>query len=110
MWHSDSEDGNWYSCPTPRQYSTFSQIELVFSECYQTLVTAHLQFEKASVLTMEYPIELLTLHKLVNIIEQGKFVLTQQRYWDYFHLLEYKNATISVCKIKIPTNAFLFLP
>lgn len=58
-------------------YSTaLSQVERGFPDCYQTLAAVHLLYEKASALTMGYPVQILTHHKLVNLVEKGKFVLT----------------------------------
>ncbi|CAL9692543.1 unnamed protein product [Knipowitschia caucasica] len=82
-----------------------SPVEMGLPECYQNLAAAHLLYEKASALTMGYPIEIMTHHKLVNLLEKGKFVLTAQRLTEYHLLVDYPDVTIRVCKVKNPADS-----
>lgn len=84
--------------------AALSPVEIGLPECYRHLATAHLLCEKASALTMGYPIEILTHHKLVNLIKKGKSVLMTQRLTEYHLLLEYPDVTIRVCKVKNPAD------
>ena len=55
--------------------------------CYQGLAAVHYVYEKAS--TMMYPVIIYTHHKVSELIEQGKFVLTPARVNSYRMLLTY---------------------
>lgn len=44
--------------------------------CYQGMAALYYAYNKASSLTMGYPITIYTHHKVTELVEQGKFVLT----------------------------------
>lgn len=53
---------------------------------------------------MGYPVTIYTHHKTVELIEQGKFVLTQARILAYSTLLTYPDVTIKRCKTVNPAE------
>ncbi len=65
--------------------------------CQQGLAAAYYAYEKATTITMGYPVTIYTHHKVVELIEQGKFVLTQARILAYSSLLAYPDVTIKQC-------------
>ncbi len=60
----------------------------------QGLAALYYAFKKASTITMEYPVTVYTHHKIVELIEQGKFVLTQARILAYSSLHTFPDVTI----------------
>ncbi len=53
---------------------------------------------------MGYPVTIYTHHKIVELIEQGKFVLTQARILAYSSLLTYPDVTIKQCHTVNPAE------
>lgn len=66
--------------------------------CYQQgLVALYYVYEKACTITMGYPVITYTLHKVVELLEQGRFILTQAGNLAYMSLFTYPDITIKHC-------------
>ncbi len=80
-------------------YSTkLDNVAQGYPPCYQQgLAAVHYAYEKVSTITMGYPVTIYTHHKTVELIEQGKFVLTPARILAYSSLLTYPDVTIKRC-------------
>ena len=50
-----------------------------YPPCYQGLAAVQYAYDKASTITMGYPVTIHTHHKVTELIEKGKFVLTNSR-------------------------------
>lgn len=87
-------------------YSTkLDMVAQGYPPCYQQgLAAVHYAYEKASVVTMGYPIIIYTHHKVAELLEQGRFVLTQARSLTYLSLLTYPDITIKRCSTVNPAN------
>jgi hypothetical protein len=66
---------------------------------YQRLAALHYSYDKVSTITMGYPVTIHTHHKIVELIEQGTFVLTNARTLKYMTLLTYPDVSIKICTI-----------
>lgn len=75
----------------------------------QGIAAVYYAYDKASTLTMGYPIIIYTHHKTTDLIEKGKFVLTQARILAYSLLLTYPDITIKRCNTVNPAE-FIPLP
>ncbi len=76
--------------------------------CYQKgLAAVYFAYEKASTKTMGYPVIIYTHHKVAELLEQGKFVLTPSRRIAYSTLLTFPDITIKRCITVNPAN---FIP
>lgn len=53
---------------------------------------------------MGYPVTILTHHKIVELINQGKFVVIQARCLQYIPLQTYPDVTIKRCSTTNPAN------
>ncbi len=53
---------------------------------------------------MGYPVTIYTHHKFVELLEQGKFVLTQARIMAYSSLLTYPDVTVKRCRTVNPAE------
>ena len=79
-------------------YSTkLDDVAAGFPLCFQGLAAVWWAYEKAATVTMGYPIEIHTHHKIAELIEQGKFVLTPARLHNYLMLTTYPDITIVKC-------------
>ncbi len=87
-------------------YSTkLDNVAQGYPPCYQQGPAAiYYACEKASTITMGYPVTIYTHHKIVELIEQGKFVLTQARILAYSSLLTYPDVTIKQCHTVNPAE------
>lgn len=87
-------------------YSTkLDNVAQGYSPCYQQgLAAVHYAYEKASTITMGYPLIIYAHHKIVKLIEQVKFVLTQARILAYSSLLTYPDITIKRCNTVNPAE------
>lgn len=68
-----------------------------YPPCYQGLAALHYAYEKASSVTMGYPVILYTHHKVVELLEKGKFVLMPARIVMFQMLLTFSDITIQRC-------------
>ena len=68
-----------------------------YPPCYQGLAAVQYAYDKASSITMGYPVTIRTHHKITELIEKGKFVLTDARLLDYLALLTFPDVTIERC-------------
>ncbi|XP_048867231.1 uncharacterized protein LOC125740321 [Brienomyrus brachyistius] len=73
--------------------------------CFQGVVAAYLGYEKATAITMGYPVTIYTSHKVVDLIDKGKFVLTPARQLAYFAFLTYPDVTIKRCTTVNPADS-----
>lgn len=79
-------------------YSTaYSDVEMGLPLCYQALVGVYLMYEKASSVTMGYPLTILCHHSVRIILNYGKYMLTMPRLRDYHRLLEQEDVTLIRC-------------
>ncbi len=79
-----------------------------YPPCYQQgLAAVYFAYEKASTITMGYPVTIYTHHKVTELLEQGKFVLTPSRCIAYSTLLTFSDITIKRCTTVNPAN---FIP
>lgn len=86
-------------------YSTaFSDVEMGLSLCYRALVGVYLMYEKASSVTMGYPITILCHHSLRNLLNYGKYTLTMSRLRDYHRLVEQPDVTLIRCSTINPAE------
>ncbi len=87
-------------------YSTkLDNVAQGYPTCYQQrLAAVYYAYEKASTLTMGYPVTIYTHHKIVELLEQGKFVLTQARILAYSTLLTYPDVTVKRCRTVNPAE------
>ncbi len=66
-----------------------------YPPCYQQgLAAVYFAYEKASTITMGYPVTIYTHHKVTELLELGKFVLTPSRCIAYSTLLTFSDITI----------------
>ncbi|XP_036001791.1 protein NYNRIN-like [Fundulus heteroclitus] len=72
--------------------------------CYQGLAAVYYAYEKASTITMGYPVTIQTHHKITELINQGKFVMTQARCLQYMPLLTYPDVTVQRCTTNNPAD------
>ncbi|XP_056592765.1 uncharacterized protein LOC130411831 [Triplophysa dalaica] len=86
-------------------YSTkLDSVAQGYPPCYQGLAAVYYAYEKASTLTMGYPVIIYAHHKVVEMLEQGRFVLTQARTLAYSALLTYPDVTLKYCATVNPAN------
>lgn len=79
-----------------------------YPPCYQQgLAAVYFAYDKASTVTMGYPVIIYTHHKVAELLERGRFVLTQARCLTYSTLLTYPDITIKRCTTTNPAN---FIP
>lgn len=95
--------------PQPIAYYSvaYSEVEMGYAPCYRALSGVYLMYEKASALTMGYPVTILTHHSLRNLLNHGKYTLTMPRLRDYHRLLEQEDVTLVRCNTINPAE---FLP
>ncbi|KAI3367264.1 hypothetical protein L3Q82_008151 [Scortum barcoo] len=87
-------------------YSTaYSEVELGLPLCYRAMVGVYLMYEKASSVTMGYPVTILTHHSLRNLLNHGKYTLTMPRLRDYYRLLEQEDVTLAKCATVNPAES-----
>ncbi len=87
-------------------YSTkLDNVAQGYPPCYQQgLAAVYYAYEKASTLIMGYPVTIYTHHKIVELLEQGKFVLTQAQILAYSSLLAYPDVTVKRCRTVNPAE------
>ncbi|XP_034150968.1 uncharacterized protein LOC114829948 [Esox lucius] len=86
-------------------YSTkLDSVAQGYPPCYQGLAAVQYAYDKASTITMGYPVIIHTHHKVTELIERGKFVLTNARLLDYLPLLTYPDITIKKCTTVNPAE------
>ncbi|XP_034146322.1 uncharacterized protein LOC117593883 [Esox lucius] len=86
-------------------YSTkLDSVAQGYPPCYQGLAAVQYAYDKASTITMGYPVIIHTHHKVTELIEHGKFVLTNARLLDYLPLLTYPDITIKKCTTVNPAE------
>lgn len=86
-------------------YSTaYSGVEMGLPPCFRALVGAYLMYEKASSVTMGYPVTILCHHSLRNLLNYGKYTLTMPRLRDYHRLLEQEDVTVVRCTTANPAE------
>ena len=92
--------------PQPVSYysTAFSEVELGLPLCYRALVGVNLMYEKASSITMGYPVTILTHHSLRNLLNRGRYTLTMPRLRDYHRLLEQEDVTLARCNTVNPAE------
>ncbi len=85
--------------PQPISYysTAFSEVELGLPLCYRAMVGVSLMYDKASSVTMGYPVTILTHHSLRNLLNYGKYTLSMPRLRDYHRLLEQEDVTVVRC-------------
>ncbi|XP_041854876.1 uncharacterized protein LOC121648678 [Melanotaenia boesemani] len=76
--------------------------------CYQGLAAVHMAYEKASAITKSYPVVIYTHHKITELINHSKLVLTTARCLQYLPLLTYPDVTIKRCETTNPANMLPF--
>lgn len=76
--------------------------------CYQGVAELHYAYNKATLLTMGYPIIIYTHHKIVELVDQGRFVLTTPRTLQYCALITYPDVTIARCTTVNPADNIPF--
>lgn len=61
--------------PQPISYysTAYSDVELGLPLCYRAMVGVYLMYDKASTVTMGYPVTILTHHSLRNLLNYGKY-------------------------------------
>ena len=57
-----------------------------------------------STITKGYPVIILTHHKISELINQGKYVVTQARCLQFMHLLMYPDVRIQKCTTSNPAD------
>lgn len=87
-------------------YSTkLDNVAQGYPPCYQQgLAAVYFAYDKASAITMGYPVTIYTHHKTAELLEKGRFVLTQARSLAYSTLLTYPDITIKRCTTTNPAN------
>uniref|UniRef100_A0A3B1IGT4 ribonuclease H n=1 Tax=Astyanax mexicanus TaxID=7994 RepID=A0A3B1IGT4_ASTMX len=92
--------------PQPISYysTAYSEVELGLPLCYRAMVGVYLMYEKASAITMGYPVTILTHHSLRNLLNHGKYTLTMSRLRDYYRLLEQEDITLVRCATVNPAE------
>ncbi|XP_078057621.1 uncharacterized protein LOC144482328 isoform X1 [Mustelus asterias] len=86
-------------------YSTkLDDVALGYPPCYQDLAAAWWAYEKAATITMGYLINIHVHHKVAELIEQGKFVLTPARIHHYRMLTTFPDITIIKCNRVNPAD------
>ncbi|XP_072896653.1 uncharacterized protein [Hemitrygon akajei] len=68
-----------------------------YPPCYQGLAALYYAYEKASSVTMGYPVILYTHHKVAELLDREKFVLTPARIAAYQMLLTFPDVAIQRC-------------
>ena len=68
-----------------------------YPPCYQGLAAIQMAYDRASSITMGYPVTIYTHHKVAELIEKGRFVVTNARLLNYLTLLTYPDVTIARC-------------
>ncbi|XP_061127087.1 uncharacterized protein LOC133146985 [Syngnathus typhle] len=97
------------SGPQPVAYysTSYSEVEMGLPPCYRMMVGVYLMYDKASSVTMGYPVTILTHHSLRTLLNHGKYTLTESRLRDYYRLLEQEDVTLARCTTVNPAD---FLP
>ena len=80
-----------------------------YPPCYQGLAAAWWAYEKAATVTMGYPINIHVYHKVAELIEKGKFVLTPARIHHFQMLTTFPDITIVKCNRANPAE-YMSLP
>lgn len=62
-------------------------------------------YDKASTVTMGYPVTILTHHSLRNLLNYGKYTLTMPRLRDDHRLLEQEDVTLVRCATVNPAES-----
>ncbi|KAM7417008.1 hypothetical protein PAMA_016903 [Pampus argenteus] len=93
--------------PQPISYysTAYSDVELGLPLCYRVMVGVFLMYDKASSVTMGYPVTILTHHSLRNLLNYGKYTLTMSRLRDYHRLLEQEDVTLARCTTVNPAES-----
>eukprot|EP00063_Salmo_salar_P006046 XP_013980881.1 PREDICTED: uncharacterized protein LOC106561442 [Salmo salar] len=94
--------------PIAHYSSKLDPVAQGYPPCYQGLAALHYAYDKASTITMGYPVIISTHHKIVELIEQGRFVLTNARTLDYMTLLTYPDVSIKRCNTVNPADRIPF--
>lgn len=94
------------SSPQPVAYysTASSDVEMGLPLCYRALVGVYLMYEKASSVTMGYPVTIRCHHSLRNLLNYGKYTLTMPRLRDYHRLLEQEDVTLIRCTTANPSE------
>lgn len=71
---------------------------------YRALVGTYLIYEKASSVTMGYPVTILYHHSFQNLLNYGKYMLTMPRLRDCHRLLEQEDVTLVRCVTANPSD------
>lgn len=75
-----------------------------FPPCYQDLAGIWEAYQKAVLVTMGYLVRIYTHHKIVEMLDQAKFVLTPARIHNYQMLLTYPDITVVKCDTVNPAE------
>ncbi|XP_024116725.1 uncharacterized protein LOC112138399, partial [Oryzias melastigma] len=76
--------------------------------CYQGLAAVYYAYEKASSITMGYPVTIYTHHKVTELVDQGRFVVNQSRCLQFAALLTHPDVTIKRCTTVNPADVVPF--
>ncbi|KAK0155330.1 Pol polyprotein [Merluccius polli] len=93
--------------PLPIAYysSKLDTVAQGYPPCYQGLAAVQYAYDKASNITMGYLVLTIhTHHKVTELIEKGKCVLTNSRLMDYLALLTFPDVTIKLCSTVNPAE------
>lgn len=82
----------------------YSGVEMGLAPCYRALVGVYLMYEKASALTMGFPVTILTHHSVRNLLNCSKYTLTASRIRDYYRMLELPDVTLVRCATVNPAD------
>ena len=75
-----------------------------YPPCYQGLAAIQYAYDKASCITMGYPVTIFTHHKTVELIEKGNFVVTNARLLEHLTLLTISDVTMQRCNTVNPAE------
>lgn len=90
--------------PVPCYSTAYSDVEMGLPLCYRALVGVYLMYEKASSVTMGYPVTILCHHSMRNLLNCDKYTLTMPRLRDYHRLLEQEDVTLVRCATANPAE------
>ena len=82
----------------------YSVVEMGFAPCFRALGGVYLAYEKASAITMGYPVTIYTHHSVRNLLNHSKFTLTEPRIRDYYRLVDSENVTLLRCETINPAS------
>lgn len=118
LYASTSEDG-CHACavltqpadvgvnPQPIAYYSmaYSDVEMGLQICFRALVGVYLMYEKATAVTMGYPVTILVHHAIKNLLNHGKYALTASRIRDYHRMLEQPDVSVVRCNTVNPSES-----